>query len=253
MSDLILSSAMDAFLAETTDEDQKSTILSGIGALPVAGGTMESGAAINFANGSRLREGLTDAGNGGANGVALVCSLDYEFKWEAGRLYVMEQDGFTIRVEQYGFNNIPSTADDETKGYVVGSRRILDDGSTYVCTDSTEEAAVWVLSGGSEVFVLGDITGATTLNRTSGAKQNAAATGNVTLNVSNGSDWDTLDLWITASGAARTLSLNAAVKTPSDSGITFPVTIDSDKGARVKFEKHGSTWVLVSLVKSFAL
>jgi hypothetical protein len=107
---------------------------------------MDAGADINFANASRLREGLTDAGNGGAGGVALVCSLDYEFKWEAGRLYVMGQDGFTIRVEQYGFSTAPTATDDDTKGYVVGSRRILDDGTIYLCTDATEDAAVWLVT-----------------------------------------------------------------------------------------------------------
>jgi len=114
-----------------------------VGALPLAGGTMDAGADINFANGSRLREGLTDAGNGGAGGIAMVCSLDYEFKWEAGRLYVMGQDGFTIRVEMFGFTAVPTATDDGTKGYIVGSRRILDDGAVYICTDATEDDAVW--------------------------------------------------------------------------------------------------------------
>jgi hypothetical protein len=109
-----------------------------------AGFTLVPEATINFANSSRLREGLTDAGNGGAGGIALVCSLDYEFKWEAGRLYVMGQDGFTIRVEQYGLSAVPTATDDDTKGYVVGSRRILDNGLIYLCTDATEDAAVWV-------------------------------------------------------------------------------------------------------------
>lgn len=142
MPDLTLSSAMDSFLAES----DPATVF-----LPLAGGTMDAGADINFANASRLREGLTDAGNGGAGGVALVCSLDYELKWEAGRLYVMGQDGFTIRVEQYGFTTVPTATDDDTKGYIVGSRRILDDGTVYVCTDSTEDAAVWEVTpiGGS--------------------------------------------------------------------------------------------------------
>lgn len=98
---------------------------------------------LHFDNGSRLRKGITDAGEGGAKGVALVCSLDYEFKWEAGRLYVMGQDGFTIRVEQYGFSTAPTATDDDTKGYIVGSRRILDDGTAYTCMDATEDAAVW--------------------------------------------------------------------------------------------------------------
>jgi hypothetical protein len=104
-------------------------------------------AGIVFNNASRLREGLTDAGNGGASGIAMVCSLDYEFKWEAGRLYVMGQDGFTIRTEMFGFTAVPTTTDDDTKGYVIGSRRILDDGTVYVCTDATTNTAVWVYQG----------------------------------------------------------------------------------------------------------
>ena len=100
---------------------------------------------------------------------------------------------------------------------------------------------------------LGSISGAVTLNRTSGQQQNATATGNVTVNVSNGSDWNALDFWLIASGADRTLDMHAAIQKPSDSAISFPVTITSGKGCRVKFEKHGSTWMLVSLVKSYTL
>ena len=135
MSDLILSSAMDSFLAES---DPANVLL------PLTGGTMSAGADIAFANGSMLREGTTDAGNGGAGGIAQVCSISYELKWEAGRLYVMEQDGFTIRVEQHGFTDVPDAGDDDTKGYIVGSRRILDDGTTYVCTDATTGSAIWI-------------------------------------------------------------------------------------------------------------
>ena len=117
--------------------------------LPLAGGTMDDGADIIFHNGSKLREGTTNAGLGGNKGIAQVCSIDYELKWEAGRLYVMGQDGFTIRVEQYGFSSVPTATDDSTKGYVVGSRRILDNGDAYACTDSTTDAAVWSLANSS--------------------------------------------------------------------------------------------------------
>jgi len=98
---------------------------------------------------------------------------------------------------------------------------------------------------------LGNITGEVAISRTTGEKFNAAATGSITLNITDGSDFDNVELWVTASGADRTLNLNAAVKVPSDSAIAFPVTITSGKGCRVKFEKHGSTWMLVSLVKSY--
>jgi len=68
---------------------------------------ISDGDEITFDNGSRIRKGLTDAGNGGAQGVALVCSLDYELKWEAGRQYVMQQDGFTIREVSHNFTITP--------------------------------------------------------------------------------------------------------------------------------------------------
>ena len=106
---------------------------------------VSDGDAIYFDNGSRVRKGLTDAGNGGAKGVALVCSLDYELKWEAGRLYTMQQDGFTIREVSHNFTATPTVNDDITKGFVIGSRWILDNGDVYVCSDETASAAVWAL------------------------------------------------------------------------------------------------------------
>lgn len=106
---------------------------------------ISNGDEITFDNGSRIRKGLTDAGNGGDKGVALVCSLDYELKWEAGRQYVMQQDGFTIREVSHNFTIIPSATDDSTKGFAIDSRWILDNGDVYVCTDSTIDNAVWEL------------------------------------------------------------------------------------------------------------
>lgn len=104
-----------------------------------------SGAGIVFNNGSKVKEGTTDAGQGGNKGVALKCSIDYEHKWEAGRLYTMEQDGFTIREVSHNFNITPTATDDSTKGFVVGTRWLLDNGDFYLCTDNTATSAVWVL------------------------------------------------------------------------------------------------------------
>ena len=107
--------------------------------------SISDGDEITFDNGSRIRKGLTDSGNGGAKGVALVCSIDYELKWEAGRQYVMQQDGFTIREVSHNFTFLPTATDDDTKGFVIGSRWILDNGDVYECTDATEDNAVWIL------------------------------------------------------------------------------------------------------------
>jgi len=57
---------------------------------------------------------------------------------------------------------------------------------------------------------LGNITGEVAISRTTGEKFNAAATGSITLNITDGSDFDNVELWVTASGADRTLNLNAA-------------------------------------------
>jgi hypothetical protein len=95
-------------------------------------------------NGANLKKGTTDAGLGGSKGIALRCAVDYELKWEAGRLYVMGGDGFTIREVSHNFTTSPTVNDDNTKGFIIGSRWILDDGTTYECTDASVGAAVWV-------------------------------------------------------------------------------------------------------------
>jgi hypothetical protein len=73
-------------------------------------------------NGSRLRQGTIYAGYGGSKGIAQICAVGYELKWEAGRLYVMGDGGTTIREVRYTFTSTPTASDDITKGFLVGSR-----------------------------------------------------------------------------------------------------------------------------------
>jgi hypothetical protein len=101
------------------------------------------GARILFDNGSRLQKGTTNSQTGGNGGISQICSIDYELKWEAGSQYVMESNGFTIREVNHTFTLTPGVNDDSTKGFVSGSRWILDNGDIYLCTDNTEGAAVW--------------------------------------------------------------------------------------------------------------
>jgi len=104
-----------------------------------------AGSGILLDNGSRLREGTIDAGFGGSKGIAQICAVGYELKWEAGRLYVMDGNGVLIRHSLYNFTTAPSANDDDTKGYYFGSFWTLDDGTTYICSDSTTGAATWDL------------------------------------------------------------------------------------------------------------
>jgi hypothetical protein len=103
------------------------------------------GVGVLFDNTSTLRKGTIDAGYGGAKGIAQICSVGYELKWEAGRLYVMGDGGTTIREVSHNFTTTPGATDDNTKGFIVGSRWILDDGSLYICSDVTTATAVWTL------------------------------------------------------------------------------------------------------------
>ena len=107
--------------------------------------TMDANAPIVFNNGSKLKEGTIDGALGGNKGIAQICAVGYELKWEAGRLYVMNDGGTTIREVSHTFTYTPSVSDDTTKGFIVGSRWILDNGDVYVCTDATTGDAVWVL------------------------------------------------------------------------------------------------------------
>ena len=109
----------------------------------------DSGYGVVLDNNSRLREGTVDAGLGGLKGIAQICAAGYELKWEVGRLYVMDNGGTIIRWSLYNFTTTPTVNDDDTKGYAVGSRWTLDDGSVYLCSDDSTGAAVWTLQSSS--------------------------------------------------------------------------------------------------------
>ena len=104
-----------------------------------------AGGGILLDNYSRLREGTIDAGTGGNKGIAQICGVGYELKWEAGSLYVMNSSGNIIREVRYTLQNTPTINDDITKGFTIGSRWVLDNGDIYVCSDDTTGAAVWNL------------------------------------------------------------------------------------------------------------
>ena len=102
-----------------------------------------AGGGVLLDNDSRLREGTIDANTGGSKGIAQICGVGYELKWEAGSQYVMNGSGDNIRIVNHKFNIAPAVTDDSSSGFYVGSRWILDNGDIYVCTDSTIGAAVW--------------------------------------------------------------------------------------------------------------
>jgi hypothetical protein len=152
----------------------------------------DAGVGVLLNNTSRLREGTIDAGLGGTKGIAQICAVGYELKWEAGRLYVMDGNGILIRWSLYNFNVAPTVNDDNTKGYITGSRWSLDDGTVYLCSDGTAGAAVWTLQTSGGVT---DVTATAPLSSTSGS------TPDISISQADGStdgylsstDWNTFD------------------------------------------------------------
>ena len=130
-------------LQSVTDEGETTT--NNIQFIDSAEVVFGAGGGILLDNTSRLREGTIDAGLGGSKGIAQICGVGYELKWEAGRLYVMNGNGNGIRESLYNFNILPTVDDDNTKAYYQGSLWSLDNGDVYECSDATTGAAVWYL------------------------------------------------------------------------------------------------------------
>ena len=91
----------------------------------------------------------------GSGGISRICSIGYEDMWQAGIRYVFSNSG-TIREATNCFNYIPDNTFDVNKRFAVGSRWVLDDGTTYICTDNTSNAATWELQavgGGVDYYI----------------------------------------------------------------------------------------------------
>ena len=113
-------------------------------------GNDTSGKDINLTEGDRVVVGANRAGvgkgtfdRGGDKGVSQYCAAERELNWQLGSQYVYDDSGY-VRVAQFKFNIEPQSYDDDTQRFKIGSRWILDDGSSYICTDATTNNAVWV-------------------------------------------------------------------------------------------------------------
>jgi nitrogen fixation protein len=96
--------------------------------------------AIELENTSSLKKGTYNFGGNG--GISRICSNNYEDMWQNGFRHVFDQSGF-IRNSTNCFDIVPDTSFDVTLRFKVGSIWTLDDGTSYICTDATEGAAVW--------------------------------------------------------------------------------------------------------------
>lgn len=65
--------------------------------LPLSGGTMTGAIIFDGTSGQYISKGTFDTSRGGNNGISLVCSIGYEFNWQAGWLRTTEQGSVTPR------------------------------------------------------------------------------------------------------------------------------------------------------------
>jgi len=98
---------------------------------------MDTGAEIVWANGSKDREAP------GGVGREIECSIGYRWQWISGRMNMVQintnQILKTIAIDEFP----PGEDEDETAGFIVGSRWEAVDGTIYECTDATDGNAVW--------------------------------------------------------------------------------------------------------------
>jgi hypothetical protein len=214
MPDLTLSSAMDSFLSE---EDPANVFL------PLAGGTMDDNATIGWDNGSAIREA-------GEQGLEIECSVGYRWQWVSGRMILrMVNSGQIARILAID-GIVPASTDDITIGFVSGTRWETADGTVYICTDSTEDAAVWEMqiNGGLPEI----LTPATALTISPPSGTYAVGYKHV--------------YYVTPSGA-QTLAFNG-ISIPTDSGISLPKTLTDGHLYVVQIIWSGSIWMLVTVI-----
>ena len=65
--------------------------------LPLAGGTMTGNIVFDGTSGQFIGKGTFDTSRGGNYGISIVCSIGYEFNWQAGWLITTEQSSATPR------------------------------------------------------------------------------------------------------------------------------------------------------------
>ena len=122
--------------------------------------------------------------------------------------------------------------------------------SNQTVTDTVSDGGSADLDG--TPFNAGNVSGTHVFDHASGIVQKANVTGNLTIAPPNdAAEGHRLELWLTASGADRTLSLNPAIDIPSDSGANFPKTMTSGLTYIIAFKHNGTVWELVSLVGGF--
>ena len=107
--------------------------------LPLAGGTMTGAIVFDGTSGQYIYKGNFDSSRGGNYGISLVCSIGYEFNWQAGWLTTTEQ-GTTTPRPLYLDSYAGTTLRVWNSGTSTGTE-VTHTGITF--SDSTTQTTAW--------------------------------------------------------------------------------------------------------------
>jgi hypothetical protein len=195
------------------------------------GGSFEmpdNSAGIIFENASAIREA-------GEQGLEIECSVGYRWQWVAGRMILrMVNSGQIARILAID-GIVPAPTDDINMGFVSGSRWETADGTVYICTDSSDDAAVWEIQTNADLPEILTPSSALTISPLSGTYAEGYKH----------------TFYITPTGSAQTLDFSG-IAIPSDSVITLPKSLEESKLYIVQITYYGGFWMLTSVVGGYS-
>jgi hypothetical protein len=110
-------------------------------------------------DGSNIQQGNVE--RFGLTGISRVCSQGFEIQFVNGVEYYLTETGGRIWQAISSNGTIPDNTHDETQGFKVSSiYNDLKSNISYICTDATEENAVWLPMAGEYTPTLDGESGA---------------------------------------------------------------------------------------------
>jgi hypothetical protein len=132
--------------------------------LPLAGGTMTGNIVFDGTSGQFIGKGTFDTSRGGNYGISIVCSIGYEFNWQAGWLVTTEQSSVTPRplyLDSLAGTTLRAWDSSTSTGTEVDHLGITFADTTVQTTAYTGGAGVSSLTAGTGISLdvtTGDIT-----------------------------------------------------------------------------------------------
>ena len=125
--------------------------------LPLAGGTMTGAIVFDGTSGQYINKGNFDTSRGGNYGISLVCSIGYEFNWQAGWLTTTQQSSTTPR--PLYLDSLAGTTLRSWNSATDTGTEVAHTGITFA-DSTTQDSAAYVVGSGDLDMMGNNITNA---------------------------------------------------------------------------------------------